>query len=209
MTLVQADAQQLERCIAAGGVAVFPADTVYGLACDPQDAAAVERLYELKERSVDKPAAVLFFALDGALAALPELGQRTRGALRALLPGGLTVLLANPSGRFGLACAAQPATLGLRVPALAPGIAALRSVRRPLLQSSANRSGEPDARTLAEVDPALRAAADLVLDGGALPGTPSTVLDLRDYENAGDWSVLREGAVARSTLAAALGGSSR
>jgi len=205
MTLVHADARQLERCIAAGGVAVFPADTVYGLACDPENAAAVERLYELKGRPADKPAAVLFFALDRALAALPELGQRTQAALRALLPGGLTVLLNNPRARFALACGPQPATLGLRVPALAPAIAALHSVRGPLLQSSANRSGEPDARTLAELDPALRDGADLILDGGPLPGTPSTVLDLRDYENAGGWSVLRGGAVASATLAAALG----
>jgi L-threonylcarbamoyladenylate synthase len=203
MMLDHADAQRLERCIAAGGVAVFPADTVYGLACDPQDTAAVKRLYALKGRSADKPAAVLFFTLDDALGALPELGRRTRAALEALLPGGLTVLLANPRGRL-----AQPATLGLRVPALAPAIAALHGVRRPLLQSSANRSGEPDARTLAEVDPALRAGADLVLDGGALPGTPSTVLDLRDYEDGGRWTVLREGAVARGALETALGGAS-
>ncbi len=73
-----ADAEAFESCIAAGGVAVFPADTVYGLACDPDSAAAVQRLYELKGRAPDKPAAVMFFALDTALAALPELGPRTR-----------------------------------------------------------------------------------------------------------------------------------
>jgi len=206
VTLRRADAERLERCIAAGGVAIFPADTVYGLACDPQDPAAVERLYELKGRSADKAAAVLFFALDAALAKLPELGQRTRAALERLLPGPITVLLLNPQRRFPLACGAELATLGLRVPALPASIAPLHAVRRPVLQSSANRSGGPDAHTLDRVDPALRSGADLVLDGGALPGTPSTVLDLRAYEDGGSWSVLREGAAARTVLAAALDG---
>ena len=190
-----------ERCIAGGGVAVFPADTVYGLACDPGSADAVARLYELKGRPPDKPAAVMFFALDAALAALPELGPRTRAAAQALLPGGLTLLLPNPERRFPLACGPDPDTLGLRVPALD----ALGAVVVPVLQSSANLAGEPDARTLGAVDPAIRAGADLVLDGGELPGTPSTVLDLRDFERAGAWRVLREGAVGREALAAALG----
>ena len=81
----------------------------------------------------------------------------------------------------------------------------LRAVCRPVLQSSANRSGEPDAATLDRVDAALRDATDLVLDGGELPGTPSTVLDLRAYEHGGGWSVLREGAVRAAELAAVLG----
>ncbi len=194
------DAGAFERCIADGGVAVFAADTVYGLACDPESAAAVTRLYELKGRPADKPAAVMFFALDAALAALPELGARTRAALERLLPGGLTVLLPNPEQRFGLACGPDPATLGLRVPA----VEALAAVTRPVLQSSANLTGGAEARRVDDIDPALRAAADLVLDGGELPGTPSTVVDLRGYED-GAWSVLRAGAVPRSTLAGVLG----
>lgn len=194
------DADAFERCIAGGGVAVFPADTVYGLACDPGSADAVARLYELKGRPPDKPAAVMFFALEAALAALPELGARTRAAARTLLPGGLTLLLANPQRRFPLACGPDPGTLGLRVPALD----ALSAVAVPVLQSSANLAGEPDARTLDAVDPAIRAGADLVLHGGELPGTPSTVLDLRDFERAGTWRVLREGAVGRDALVTAL-----
>jgi len=204
--LRRADAERFERCIAAGGVAVFPTETVYGLACDPLAPAAVERLYELKGRPANKAAAVLFFALDAALVTLPELGQHTRAALERLLPGPITVLLLNPERRFPLACGSEHATLGLRVPALPASIAPLHAVRRPVLQSSANRSGGPDAHTLDGVDPALRSAADLVLDGGALPGTPSTVLDLRAYEDGGSWLVLREGAVARPKLAAALDG---
>jgi L-threonylcarbamoyladenylate synthase len=72
------EAAAFERCLAVGGVAVFPADTVYGLACDPDNRFAVERLYLLKRRPTNKPSAVMFFSLDAALAALPELGERTR-----------------------------------------------------------------------------------------------------------------------------------
>jgi L-threonylcarbamoyladenylate synthase len=205
VSLAAADADALERCLAEGGVAVFPADTVYGLACDPGSPAAVARLYELKGRPPDKPAAVLFFALGRALAALPELGPRTRAAVEALLPGALTLLLPNPAGRFELACGPDPGTLGLRVPALAPALAALAGVGRPLLQSSANHAGGPDARTLAEVPAEIRASADLVLDGGELPGTPSTVIDLRGCEDGGGWSVLRPGAVEEAALRALLG----
>jgi L-threonylcarbamoyladenylate synthase len=185
------DGAALERVVGAGGVVVFPADTVYGLACAPDSAAAVERLYALKGRRADKPAAVLFFALDRALETLPELGPRTAGALRALLPGGVTLLLANPRRRFPLACGPDPETLGLRV----PDLPALAGVRVPVLQSSANAAGGSDARRLAEVPEAIRAGADLVLDGGELPGTPSTVVDLRRYEADGTWTIVRTGAV--------------
>ena len=188
------------RVIAGGGVAVFPADTVYGLACDPGSAAAVERLYALKGRAPDKPAAVMFFAPDAALAALPELDARTRAAAEGLLPGGVTLLLPNPRGRWPLACGPDPGTLGLRVPDVPP----LRAVAVPVLQSSANRSGGADARRLADVPAALRAGADLVLDGGELPGTPSTVVDLRGYAADGTWAVLREGAVAVEAIATVL-----
>jgi L-threonylcarbamoyladenylate synthase len=199
------DALDLERCMAAGGVAVFPADTVYGLACDPETTEAVRRLYAIKGRPADRPAAVLLFALDLALGALPELGPRTRAALEALLPGAVTLVLPNPARRFPLACGPDPTTLGLRVPALPPALAALRAVRRPVLQSSANPSGGEDARRLEDVPAAIRAGADLVLDGGPLPGTPSTVVDLRAFEQEGTWRILRDGAVGTGAVTSALG----
>jgi L-threonylcarbamoyladenylate synthase len=204
VSLTAADARAFEACVARGGVAVFPADTVYGLACDPASSAAVARLYELKRRPPAKPAAVMFFALEPALVALPELGPRTRAALRRLLPGALTVLVPNVRGRFALACGPDPRTLGVRVPALAPPIAALARVRAPVLQSSANLAGEADARTLDAVDPTIREGAGLVLDGGEVAGVASVVLDLREYEDGGRWSVLREGAVDQDVLAGVL-----
>ena len=204
MALSPADAQTFERCIAVGGIAVFPADTVYGLACEPDSKEAVQRLYMLKRRHPDKPSAVMFFALDLALAALPELGPRTTAALHALLPGAVTALLPNPAGRFPLACASDLGTLGLRVPAWPPALAALGDVRWPVLQSSANAAGGPDARRLEDVPEYMRTHTDLVLDGGELPGTPSTVVDLRSFEADGQWSVAREGALSITEVAARL-----
>jgi L-threonylcarbamoyladenylate synthase len=204
VALTADDAQTFSRCIAVGGIAVFPADTVYGLACEPDSKEAVQRLYLLKRRRPDKPAAVMFFALDLALAALPELGPRTAGALRALLPGAVTLLLPNPARRFPLACGPDPETLGLRVPAWPPALAALAGVSWPVMQSSANAAGGPDARRLADVPESIRRRADLVLDGGELPGTPSTVVDLRGYELDGTWSIAREGAVSTTEIATAL-----
>ena len=198
--LTERDAETFARCIRVGGVAVFPADTVYGLACEPDLDDAVERLYRLKGRRPDKPAAVMFFQLDLALAALPELGEATREAVTRLLPGPLTLLLPNPAQRFPLACGPDPATLGLRV----PDLPVLASVEWPVLQSSANRAGEPDARRLVDVPESIRAAADLVLDGGELPGAPSTVVDLRPFESTRDWRIVREGAAGRDAVRAAL-----
>ncbi|MDQ6778452.1 MAG: Sua5/YciO/YrdC/YwlC family protein [Actinomycetota bacterium] len=192
--------EDFARCIAGGGVAVFPADTVYGLACDPSDAAAVERLYLLKGRPAAKPAAVMFFDVDLALESVREVGPRTRGALARLLPGRVTVLLPNPAERFPLACGPAPRRLGLRV----PRVEALAGVRVPVLQSSANLAGGADTSRLDDVPEAIRAGADLVIDGGDLPGTPSTVVDLRRYEASGQWGVARTGAVPYPELAEAL-----
>jgi tRNA threonylcarbamoyl adenosine modification protein (Sua5/YciO/YrdC/YwlC family) len=183
-----------------GGVAVFPSDTVYGLACDAQNRLAVERLYRFKRRSLAKPSAVMFFDLELALSALPELGSRTRGALARLLPGPVTMLLSNPGRRFPLACGDDPDTLGVRVPL----VAALSEVRWPILQSSANLAGGAEARRLEEVPEPIRRQADVLIDGGELPGTVSTVVDLRGYENDGAWEVVREGALPAGALRSAL-----
>ncbi len=190
------------RCVAGGGLAVFPADTVYGLACDPENRIAVERLYLLKGRARAKAAAIMYFNLDAAMEGLPELGPSTRNVLERLLPGAVTFLLENPAERFPLACAEDTSTLGLRVPDV-PGFAA---VRQPVLQSSANRAGGADPRGLSDVPALLRVGADLVIDGGELPGTPSTVVDLRSYEQTGSWSIVRDGAVGESAVRTAVEG---
>jgi L-threonylcarbamoyladenylate synthase len=207
--VTEEDAATFARCMAVQGVAVFPADTVYGLACEPDSKEAVYRLYRLKGRRPGKPAAVMFFGLELALAALPELPAATRDALARLLPGAVTALVPNPAGRFPLAGGGDPSTLGLRVPRLEGQLAPLAAVRWPVLQSSANLAGGPDPRRLKDVPEPIRAGADLVLDGGDLPGTPSTVVDLRAYAESGEWSIARAGAVPREALEEALSSEGR
>jgi L-threonylcarbamoyladenylate synthase len=175
-------ARRFERCIAAGGVVVFPSDTVYGLACDPENPEAVERMYALKGRARSKPAARMWFSVD----ALPALTPRVGAAARALLPGPVTLVVGE---------------LGIRV----PDVPLLGAVGVCVLQTSANLAGGPDPRTIAQVPDSIRAGADLVLEGGELPGVPSTVADLSRYEETGEWAVLRQGALPHADLVAALG----
>jgi L-threonylcarbamoyladenylate synthase len=207
MTLTHEDALRLEECLDGDGVAVIPTDTVYGLACNPESAMALRCVYELKGRPPAKPAAVMFFSLEAAFESLPELGPRTRTASGSLLPGPVTLLLSNPQQRFPLACdplEAGSALLGLRVPAFAGPLAVLAGVEAPAAQSSANLSGGPDPRRLGDVPIELREGADLVLDGGELPGSASTVIDLAEYEQSGRWRIVREGPLEEAAIAAAL-----
>jgi len=203
--VTEEDVATFARCIAVGGVALFPADTVYGLATEPDSREGIGRLYRLKGRRPDRPSAVMFFDRDLALEALPELPAATRTAAERLLPGGVTLLLPNEAHRFPLACEPNRDVLGLRVPKLTEALAPLRKMRWPVLQSSANRSGEADARRVEEVDERIRAGVDLVLDGGELPGTASTVVDLTSYDETGDFDILREGAVPAQAIRDALG----
>jgi L-threonylcarbamoyladenylate synthase len=206
-SLTAGDARMLEDCVRGGGIAVFPADTVYGLCCDPANAAAAARLYELKGRPPARPAAVMFFSLELALAALHELGAGERAALRALLPGPVTLLVANSARRYAAACGPVVETLGLRVPDLSGPLAALRELAVPVMQSSANLSGGRDARALEEVPASIRAGADLVLDAGELPGVASTVVDISGYARGGVFRVVREGALSAREVERALAGS--
>jgi L-threonylcarbamoyladenylate synthase len=198
------EVETFERCISVGGVAIFPADTVYGVATEPDSREGVERLYRLKGRLPDKPSAVMFFQVESALAALPELGPRTRGVVECLLPGPVTILVPNPAHRYPLACGIEPHRLGIRVPALAAALEPLAAVRWPVLQSSANRSGGADARRVEDIDPKLRAGVDLILDAGELPGTPSTVVDFSAWEEGGTFEVIREGALPQEAVLACL-----
>ena len=203
--MTEREVETFGRCIAVGGVALFPTDTVYGLATEPDSREGIDRLYRLKGRRPERPAAVMFFDTDLALDALPELPPETRTAMERLLPGGVTLLLPNERHRFPLACMPTPGVLGLRVPTLSGALEPLRWMRRPVLQSSANPSGGAEARRVGDVDERVRAGVDLLLDGGDLPGTHSTVVDLTSYHEDRRFAVVREGAVAAERVAAALG----
>jgi L-threonylcarbamoyladenylate synthase len=176
-------------------VAVFPADTLYGLACDPSREDSIERIQALKGRDEGKPSAVMFFSPLVMREILSTLGPRTRDALGALLPGPVTAVVANPDHRYPLACRDDPGRLGLR---LIGG--PLAGARCALFQTSANRSGEPAPSRFEHIDPVLLARVDLAVDGGELGGAPSTVVDLTALDDGGTWEVLREGALDRAEL---------
>jgi len=180
----------LERTIHSGGIALFPADGLYGLACDPLSTAAIERVHALKGRDDGKPSAVMYLSPLVMRELVGSFGPRTREAVGALLPGPLTLVVANPERRYPLACREDPERLGVRL--IAGPLAGARCV---LFQTSANRSGEPAPSRFADVDPVIAGGVDLAIDGGELTGEPSTVLDLTAIEDGGDWSLLREGAV--------------
>ncbi len=189
----------LERCIAAGGVAVFPADGLYGLACDPLDPAAIGRIHRIKGRDDGKPSAVLYFSPLAMRELVESLGPRTREAAGALLPGPVTLVVANPRRRYPLACREDPERLGVR---LIDG--PLAGAMCPIFQTSANHSGEPAPARFAGVPDAVLTRVDLAIDGGELTGLPSTVVDLTTLDEGGEWSVLREGGLDRARLAALL-----
>jgi L-threonylcarbamoyladenylate synthase len=192
--------QALEGCVLAGDVALFPADTVYGLACDPLDRGAVERIQALKGREQSKPSAVMFFSPLAMREVVATLGPRTRDAIGALLPGPVTLVVANPELFYPLACREDPERLGIR---LIEG--PLTGARCAVFQTSANPSGESAPLAVATVDPKLVAAADLVIDAGELPGTPSTVVDIAAIESEGGWRVVREGALSAEEIERRLG----
>jgi len=189
----------LEGCIAAGGVAVFPADGLYGLACDPLDSAAIERIHRIKGRDDGKPSAVLYFSPLAMRELVEGLGPRTREAVGRLLPGPVTLVVANPQRRYPLACREDAEQLGVR---LVGG--PLAGAMCPIFQTSANLSGEPAPARFADIPAEVVARADLAIDGGELTGLPSTVVDLSGFDEDGEWSVLREGGLERAELAALL-----
>jgi L-threonylcarbamoyladenylate synthase len=193
--------EELTRTTAAGGVVLFPAEGVYGLAAAPDRSDAVGRIARLKGRDPAKPSSVLFWSLEAALAAVDGAGERVLRAMTLLLPAPVGVVVPNPAGRYPLATGPDPAALGVRVPVLAGGPVDAP----PVLQTSANRAGGPDPATVDAVPRAIRRACDLVLDRGTRPGVPSTVVDLRGLAvEDGGWRLLRDGAVAADAVAAAL-----
>ena len=175
----------------AGEVVVIPTDTVYGLACTPFAEGPLQQLYGLKGRSATQPTALVTATVDVLLECVPELDGRAEAMARALLPGALTLVLPNPAHRFSLLCGERPESIGVRVPLLeGPGREVLDAVGA-VAATSANLAGGPDPRRLDEVPEEIRLAVSALVDGGELPGTPSTVLDL----TGDDPLVLREGAV--------------
>ena len=192
--------QALESSISKGEVVLFPSDGIYGLACDPLDEVAVERIHQIKGRDDGKPSAVMYFSPLAMRELIRDLGQKVGEAAGKLLPGPVTLVVPNPRHRYPLACREDPSRLGIRVIE-----GPLMGARCPIFQTSANLSGEPPPSLFAGVVPEVKELVDLAIDGGRLTGLPSTVVDLTDYDESGVWTVLRDGGMSRGDLIAALG----
>jgi len=177
--------------IEAGETVVIPTDTVYGLACSPFAAQPVRAMYAVKGREREKPTALVAADVETLLELVPELDGHAAAVARALLPGPYTLVLPNPARRFAWLTGTNPDALGVRVPDVDRVAAEFLRAVGAVAATSANPAGGRDPRSVGELDPELAQRVAVVLDGGELPGTASTVLDLTAAEPA----VLREGAV--------------
>ncbi len=187
--------------MSVGGVAVFPADTVYGLACDVHNRVAVERLYRFKRRRLGKPSAVMFFDLSLALSALPELGERTRAALGRLLPGPGDGAAAQPraslparraartSRRWGCGCRWCRCWRGCRGRCCSPA---------PTSPAGRTRAGW---RRFPRFCGAALTWSSTV---GSCPAPRRRSSTCGRWRTTGEWKIVREGVMSREDVAAAL-----
>jgi L-threonylcarbamoyladenylate synthase len=175
-----------------GGLVILPTDTVYGVACDPDNVEAMARLYRAKGRGEEKPLQLLL-AEPGWLNQVSEgLSAEAKRLAEAFFPGGITLVVNKVGG----------GTVGVRVPDHPTCLEVIRAFGRPIAASSANRSGEPSPRTADEAIAQLGDRIDLVVDSGPCPvGRDSTVIDATRTPV----SVLREGAVSRDEIDRVLG----
>jgi L-threonylcarbamoyladenylate synthase len=179
---------QASKVIINGGIVGFPTDTVYGLGCDPESRAAVERLFRIKDRE-KKPVPVLCASLAGA-SVLVEFGEPALKLADKYWPGPLTLVLplkANLPNQLHQ----DTRWLGVRVPNHPGCLELIRSVGGWITGTSANLSGMPSSRSAQEVARSLGDRIDLVLDGGPLAGTESTVIKV----DGSDVEVLRRGTI--------------
>ena len=175
----------------AGRLVVLPTDTVYGLAADGESESAARALYAAKGRDAIQPTAVLFASVDVLVERVSELPAAAVEAVRLLLPGPFTLIVENPARRYAWLNPQRPDAIGLRVPAVTGAPRAVLEALGAVVATSANLPGGADPRRLEDVPPEIAAAVDVVIEGGELPGTPSTVVDLTGPEPR----VLRDGAV--------------
>ena len=175
----------------AGKPVILPTDTVYGLCASPYSAEPVERAYALKGREAAKPSALVASDVDMLLECMPELRSRVGPLLRALLPGPLTLVVPNPARRYRWLTGANQEAIGVRVPDLPEPAAEVLTRVGAVMATSANLPGGEDPRRVDAIPAQILDGVEAVVDGGELPGTPSTVIDLTGDEPR----VLREGAV--------------
>ena len=181
---------QAVSAIRAGKPVVLPFDTVYGLVATPYSEQPTRRLYRLKQRPETLPAAIAAHDLEMLFECVPELRGRAGTIARALLPGPYTLVLTNPARRYRWLTGTRPDTIGVRVPLLGELASSILARVGAVVATSANLHGGPEPQRLDAVPEAICAGCAALVDGGELPGTPSTVIDFTGL----DPRVLREGA---------------
>jgi len=171
-----------------GSVALFPTETVYGLVCRADDRTAIDRIYELKQRSDTKPLGVFVASAARLEAAGAVTSPAAEKLIAAFCPGPITMIVATTAG----------GTLGFRIPDHPLLLRLLNELPFPLAQTSANRSGRPNVLTVDAALAELAGAPDLVIDGGALPADAraSTVVNLA----VSPIKVLREGPISAAEI---------
>lgn len=189
--------------IRQGQVLGMPTDTFYGLAADPLNLRAVDRIYDIKSRSRHKPLSLLIESIDQAEELTRPLPDEFYALARKFWPGPLT-LIVRAGHRLPLRVTANSGNVAIRVPAAAIPVAVIRASGVPLTATSANLSGASECTTAEAVREQLRDRLPVIVDGGPSPRqVASTIVDLSgDY---GTWHVQREGAIPSQEIAKALG----
>jgi L-threonylcarbamoyladenylate synthase len=172
------DVRELAGALEGGALGLLPTDTVYGLVCAAASRDAAVDLYRLKGRVEIQPTAVIAADVEVLFAGIPGLEGLAAAGVRTLLPGPFTLVVPNRERRYSWLSAASPEKIGVRVPRLDGAAAEIVSRVGMTVATSANLPGGADPRRLDEVPPEIRAGVAFAVDGGELPGTPSTVIDL-------------------------------
>lgn len=195
------DVARAGKILRAGGVVAIPTETVYGLAANALDPAAVKKIFAAKGRPADNPLIVHITRLEQWPPLVEELPPAALALAEAFWPGPLTIIL-KKSGIIPMETSGGLDTVGVRCPAHPLARAVIEAAGVPLAAPSANRSGEPSPTDFVHTLGGLRGRVDAVLDGGDCPvGVESTVLSL-----AGDTPrLLRPGGVTVEDLRQVLG----
>jgi L-threonylcarbamoyladenylate synthase len=194
-----ASVRRASDVVLTGGVIGYPTDTVYGLGCDPKNAAAVDRLFVVKGREKKKPVPVLCSSLSRA-SELVQLDGLAKALARSYWPGPLTMVLPLRT-RLPEQLHQGTGWVGVRVPAHRGCLSLIRGVGGWITGTSANLSGRPSCRSAEEVRRQLGDRIGLILDGGRLDGAESTVIRVEK----GDVEVLRRGAISLDSGARTVG----
>lgn len=186
MTSIEGDVARVVSALEAGQVVVMPTDTVYGLAADPRSASAMQRLFALKERPEGVPVAVLVGSVEQA-ERLIAVTPTVRALLDEHWPGALTVVGESAGDELHLG---SVDTVGVRLPDHEL-IRACAERFGPIAATSANRHGKPTITNPDELADAFGGDVEVIIDGGVLDGTASTVVDA----TVDPIEVLRQGVV--------------